>query len=198
VTSTPYYFPAGQPELVEFMQHLVPDLPLPLFLYNMPMMTKVSFEHETLRRLIQLPGIAGLKDSSGDLSYFANAMDIVRDRPDWSILVGPEHLLATTMRMGGHGGVNGGANICPRLFVDLYEAIAKNDGGREREAQARLEKLGQIYKVGRHASAVIKGMKCAANLLGLCDDFMAEPFARFRDPERQKVREVLQQLNLLK
>src|SRR6185295_6273372 len=40
VLAPPYYFPNSQPELLEYVQHLAPDLPLPLFLYNMPTHTK--------------------------------------------------------------------------------------------------------------------------------------------------------------
>src|SRR3990172_5198059 len=31
VTAAPYYFPAGQPELIDFVQQLLPELPLPLY-----------------------------------------------------------------------------------------------------------------------------------------------------------------------
>ena len=37
----------------------------------------------------------------------------------------------------------------------------------------------------------------ALSLLDVCDDFMAEPFHRFREPEREKVRQLLAELNLL-
>ena len=198
VTAAPYYFPAGQPELLEWIERLVPELPLPVYLYNMPQMTKVVFEIDMLKRVTQLEGVIGIKDSGGDLAYFRQILELLRDRPDWTLLVGPEHLLADTMKLGGHGGVNGGANIFPRLLVDLYEAVLHGDAKRERELQNRLLKLGGVYHVGRHASAVIKGVKCSASLLGLCQDFMAEPFSRFREPEREKVRMVLKELGLLK
>ena len=32
VAAPPYYLPGGQPELQEYLDHLVPELPLPLFL----------------------------------------------------------------------------------------------------------------------------------------------------------------------
>jgi 4-hydroxy-tetrahydrodipicolinate synthase len=41
--------------------------------------------------------------------------------------------------------------------------------------------------VGRHPSAVIKGIKCAVSCLGLAGDFMAEPFHRFRENERKVI-----------
>ena len=72
VAAPPYYMPEGQPELQEWLDHLVPELPLPLFLYNMPPLTKVSYEIETVRHALDHPRIIGLKDSSGDLNYFKN------------------------------------------------------------------------------------------------------------------------------
>jgi len=197
VTSTPYYFPAGQPELLEFIERLLPELPLPLFLYNMPQMTKVQFEPDTLRRAAHLEGIVGIKDSSGDLAYYDQVLAVARQRPDWTVLIGPEHLLVESIRRGGHGGVNGGANIWPQLLVNLCQAAIQNDAAALARLEPQLAKLGEVYRVGRHASAVVKGMKCAASLLGLCDDFMAEPFARFHEPERARVRATLRSLGLL-
>jgi dihydrodipicolinate synthase/N-acetylneuraminate lyase len=197
VSAAPFYLPTAQPELIDYVERLVRELPLPLYLYNMPQLTKVPFEIETLRHLAGLKQIAGVKDSSGDLDYFQRLLALKRERPDWSMLIGPEHLLAEATHLGGDGGVNGGANYHPRLFVDLFAAVKRKDRPRVEELQRQVLQLGQIYSIGRHASAVIKGMKCACSLLGLCDDHMAEPFERFHEPERARVRAVLASLNLL-
>lgn len=197
VTAGPFYLPTAQPELIDYIERLVQELPLPLFIYNMPQLTKVHFEPETLRQLTHLEKIIGLKDSSGDLTYYDKLIALKQERPDWSVLVGPEHLMAETVRRGGDGGVNGGANFYPRLFVELYQAVRAGETERAEKLQKRLVQLGQIYSIGRHASAVVKGMKCACSLLGLCDDRMAEPFERFHEPERARVRAILQSLDLL-
>ena len=197
VSAGPYYLPVAQPELLDYVNRLTQEQPLPLFIYNMPQLTKVHFEPETLRQVSHLEKIVGLKDSSADLAYFDKLVALKKVRPDWSVLVGPEHLLTETMRRGGDGGVNGGANFYPGLFVELYNAMKSGNSNRAAELQAKLLKLGAIYSVGQHASAVIKGMKCACSLLGICDDLMAEPFERFREPERAKIRAVLESLDLL-
>lgn len=197
VSAPPYYFAAGQPELVHFVEKLAQKVPLPLYLYNMPQMTKVQFDVETLRRVSHLERIAGLKDSSGDLKYFGELVNLKQERPDWTMLVGPEALLFETMLHGGDGGVNGGANIIPRLFVDLFNALERRDAAWATQLQQQVLKLGEIYSIGRHASAVVKGMKCACSLLGICSDRMASPFEAFQTTEREKVKSVLQSLNLL-
>jgi 4-hydroxy-tetrahydrodipicolinate synthase len=199
VTAPPYYFPAGQPELCEYIDDLAAELPLPLFLYNMPSMTKVSIELPTVQHAMRNPKVIGIKDSSGDMIHLHRLVELSRQRPDdWSVLIGPEELTAEAVLLGAHGGVNGGANVHPRLYVQLYEAAVAGDLPRIRELQRQvLDLAGQLYTVGRHRSSLIKGVKCALNLLGICQDVMAEPFRSFRDPERAIVRERLVKLGLL-
>ena len=199
VLSSPYYHTVAQPELWEYLQHIVPELPLPVFLYNMPSLTKVPFALDTLRRAMDLPQVVGIKDSSGDMGYFHQVGRLVAERPGWSLLMGPEDLLADAVLLAGaHGGVNGGANLAPRLYVELYEAAVRRDLARVAELHARVVQIvGTLYAVGQHGSAVIKGLKCALSLMGICDDFMAEPFHRFRASERELVRRHLLDLGLL-
>jgi 4-hydroxy-tetrahydrodipicolinate synthase len=194
VLAAPYYFPAGQPELSEYVEALVPELPLPVLLYNMPGCTKLWFEIDTLRRLSGIERIAGVKDSSADLDYFSRVLALRVQRPDWSVMMGPEHLLLESLRRGGQGGVSGGANAFPRLFVEGYEAATGGDAARAEAAGRAIADLQRLYEIGRHTSRHIKGLKCALSLMEICDDFMAEPFHRFREPERERVREVLNRL----
>ncbi len=60
----------SQTELSGYVHRLHEELPLPLVLYTMPGLTKVTFEVQTLAELIELPKLIAIKDSSGDLDYF--------------------------------------------------------------------------------------------------------------------------------
>ncbi|RKX47313.1 MAG: dihydrodipicolinate synthase family protein [Verrucomicrobia bacterium] len=195
VLSTPYYFPAGQTELEGYVRNLVPELALPVMLYNMPSLTKVWFEIETLRRLADLEGIVGVKDSSGDMDYYSTLCKLQSERPDWSFLIGPEEKLIESIALGGHGGVNGGANIYPGLFVEAHEAAMAGDTARCEVLQQKIEAFGEIYTIGKYASRFIKATKCAASILSLCDDFMAEPFNRFYPKDREKVASMISRLS---
>ena len=198
VLSAPYYFHSAQAELLEYVEQLVAELPLPVFLYNMPGLTKVSFDPATVERASQLPGVIGLKDSSSNMVYLHKVRHLLRDRSDFTLLVGPDELLAEAVLLGAHGGVNGGANLAPRLYVDLYEAARAGDLQKVAALQARVVDLAtRIYGVGGSGSSWIQGIKCALCLLGICDDFVAWPFRRFGAEERQAIREGLAALGLL-
>jgi len=188
VVAPPYYLPEAQPELQEYLHHLVPELPLPLYIYNMPALTKVHFELETVRRAMDELKIIGLKDSSGDLNYFKQAAELIKQRPDWSLLIGPEEKLFDSLQLGGHGGVSGGANLFPKLYVRVIEAHRAGDLVRAQELQRHIQRVSDsFYRIGKYSSSIIKGIKCALACLGVCDDFMAEPFRRFRADERAVV-----------
>jgi 4-hydroxy-tetrahydrodipicolinate synthase len=196
VLSTPYYFPAGQTELRFYVDELMAQLPLPVMLYNIPSLTKVSFEIESLEYLCRYDRIVGVKDSSGDLDYFSRVLEIKRRRPDWSVMIGPEALLAEALRRGGDGGVAGGANLCPHWFVELFRAVRAGEDGWI-TLQERVERLQAIYDIGKYASRFIKGTKCGLSLMEICDDFMADPFHRFRPDDRARVSTILRELGVI-
>ncbi|MHC4179652.1 MAG: dihydrodipicolinate synthase family protein [Planctomycetota bacterium] len=197
VLAPPYYYPAGQAELLQYVEQIAAELPLPVFLYNLPSHTKLSFEQDTLRRLIEIPNLLGLKDSSAEMIYFHKVRRLCERRADWSLLVGPEELLAEAVLLGAHGGVSGGANLCPRLYVELYQAAARGDTARVAELHAKVIEISQtIYRAADHGAAVIAGLKCALSCLGICNDLMAEPFRRPRDAERRLIEKHLAELDI--
>jgi dihydrodipicolinate synthase/N-acetylneuraminate lyase len=198
VLAPPYYFPASQPELLEYLEHLLPQLPLPLFLYNMPNRPKPAFAPETVRTAADLPGVVGIKDSSTNMIYFRELQFALEDRPDFTLLMGPEQLLAEAVLLGAHGGVCGGANLLPRLYVELYEAARAQDLTRVAPLHRAVMRLNTtIFRVGQYESSFLKGLKCALSCLGICSDFLAEPFHRFREPQRETIQRYLEQLGML-
>ena len=197
VSAPPYYFAAGQPELIEFYENLTPQLPLPLFLYNMPTHTKVNFAPATIQRIAEDPRVIGFKDSSANAVYFQSVMYAMKERQDFSMLVGTEEIMAESVLLGAHGGVNGGANMFPELYVELYNA-AKNTNLEElKRLQEKIMQISAtIYTVGQHGSSYLKGLKCALNLLGICSDYVAAPFHKFEQREREKIWKALQKLGI--
>lgn len=197
VSAPPYYFATGQPELAEFYESLIPELPLPIFLYNMPTHTKVSFAPSTIRRIAQNPKVIGFKDSSANGAYFQAVMYEMREHENFSIFVGPEEMTAEVVLLGANGGVNGGANMFPKLYVDLYNAAREKDLERVRFLQSKVMQISSsIYSIGSFGSSYLKGVKCTLSLLGICNDFLASPFNRFGEEHKEKIRKALESLDL--
>jgi dihydrodipicolinate synthase/N-acetylneuraminate lyase len=198
VVTTPYYIPLEERELVEYVRMLDKESPLPVVLYNMPRLTKQSFSLETLREAMQFKNVVGVKDSSGDMEYFKKLCDLAAERPDWSLLVGSESLLADAIKMGADGGVTGGANVAPNILVDVYHSATNGDHERVKELQQSLRELATIYKFGQYAAGTIRGLKCALDLMGICSDRMADPHHACDASQRKVVEQQLIKLELLR
>ncbi len=195
VVAPPYYFPVSQAEMADYFEALVPKLVLPFVIYNMPSHTKVHLSLETVN-LAREMGSLGIKDSSGDIFYLYTLLDKFKDSPDFSIITGTELFIPETIMNGGHGAVAGGANIFPKLFVQLYDASIKKDLEAIAGLRSKVMSLyNSIYNVGKYTSRITKGTKCALSVMGICDDYMAPPLHRFNTAERIQIEQILNEFN---
>jgi 4-hydroxy-tetrahydrodipicolinate synthase len=194
VIAPPYYLPIAQEEMREYLENLVPKLPLPFIMYDMPGCTKIHMSLETIRKAKEL-GAIGVKDSSGDMSYLFSLIREFRDSPDFAIITGTELFLPDTILQGGHGAVAGGANLFPGLFVDLYNASVERDLDKIAVLRDKVMIINNtIYNVGKHTSRIIKGLKCALSVAGICNDYMALPFRKYDKEERREIEKYLKEL----
>jgi dihydrodipicolinate synthase/N-acetylneuraminate lyase len=186
VLTPPFYYPLPQDDVIRWAERLIPRLPLPVYLYNIPVFTQVPFEPETLAHLAQLPQVCGIKDSGGDLKKLARTRALL---PDMPILWGPEEILLDAMAAGATGGVNGGANLFPELFVALHDAIAAGQQVRARALQDLVARIGrEIYGAAPGGPGFVFGIKCALEDLGVANALPAEPLTTLTGPAREQIR----------
>lgn len=199
VAAPPYYLPLSQSELVNYIRKLANKLPLPLFLYNQPEYTNVPISLDTLAQVADIPTLAGLKDTSRNMVNFQQMCRLMKDREDFSLFVGPDGLMAEAVLMGGSGGVNAGANLAPKLYVELYHAARAGNLPKVHELQQIVLKLiTTIYHPSAGRLKAIKGLKCALATLGLCKDIVADPLIGMDSDVRSRMPQFLNDLGLTK
>lgn len=197
VAAPPYYFGLGQIEVRDFLRDLADDSVLPLFVYNMPSCVKLSLTFETVEQLSDHENICGVKNSSGDIEAYRKLLELRQIRPDWTFLIGPEHYTAESVLMGGDGGVNGGANLYPRLFVSLFQAADRRDQPEIDRLQAELLRLGDLYNIcGAGPAGYLRGLKSGLEAAGICSGRVAPPFVEIDEAERMKVASLIKTLGL--
>jgi 4-hydroxy-tetrahydrodipicolinate synthase len=123
---------------------------------------------------------------------------LLSDRPGFALLVGVEEILAEMVARGAQGGVCGGANLYPRLYVDLYNAAARGDAEQVRTLQGVVMTISNgVYHTGDPESAYLRGLKRAASILGFGNGLMAEPYVALRDDECGEILAALDAAGLL-
>ena len=180
VAPAPYY-PVAPAELAAYFGAVAAAVSLPIVVYNIPSRTQ-AIPRPVLRELMGDGRFVGFKDSGGDMTYLHHVlMDRDAHRPDWSVLVGPEELLAEATLLGADGGVCGGANLFPALYVALHRAAEAGDLPRVRRLHREVMTLVRtLYSSGQYGSSFLKSLKGALHAAGLCGDTPAEPYQPFR------------------
>ena len=197
VVAPPFYFQINQGDLLRMIEGFAERSNLPVYLYNQPQLTKTSYTLEMIARAAEVPGVVGIKDSSGDIGYLKDVLNW-RGGRDFSVLIGPEHLLEEALLCGADGGVPGGANIFPELPVQLYEAHRRGDGTRAHEIQERMNAIGSpIWKAGEAGPGYLRRLKCALSLLGICSARPAWPLVECGAEERAQIEAHLRQQGIL-
>lgn len=195
VAAAPYYFPANQVEQIAWYTALADRCPLPVFLYNMPSKVKTFINVGTVVELSKHPNIVGVKDSSGNQSYFQSLLFHFAGS-DFAVYMGPEEQTAAAVLSGADGGVNGGANLFPELFVNLYKAAAKGDVEEARRLQKRVMFLSDsLYGLEPSSDAsFVKAIKCALEVKGICSGYLPLPYKPFGPEMKAKVAAILETL----
>jgi 4-hydroxy-tetrahydrodipicolinate synthase len=198
VAATPFYFRFGQSGILRLIESLAKDSSLPLFLYNQPELTKISFEPQTVARAAEIPNVVGVKDSSGQIGYIKQVLSLVgKSHPEFSVLVGSESLLVKALLCGAHGGVPGGANIFPDLPVRLYQAFVDGRHEEMRELHAKMMEIGApIWNIGEEEPAFLGRLKGALALLGICNGLPTWPYRPASADEESKISEHLKEYGI--
>jgi len=195
VSAPPYYFPANQQELIDWYTVLADNSPLPVYLYNMPSKVKVFLDVPTVVALSKHPNIIGIKDSSAKLEYMKELIGIFKDT-DFATYMGPEELTSEVVLLGCDGGVNGGANLFPELFVKSYKAAAAHDMENAKKYQDMIMYMSNsLYGFDKSSDAsFLKGVKCALGAAGICSPYIALPYTQFEGETKRRIEEVVKDL----
>jgi dihydrodipicolinate synthase/N-acetylneuraminate lyase len=193
VLSPPYYYDMNTPELLGYYRSVADRSPLPLVIYNAPRYTGIPLEPSLVGELISHENIVGIKDSSGEMDY---VRELLHRRADFSfpILIGPENMLGSCLLLGCEGGVCGGANLYPRLYVSYYlAAMEKNRKKMDRFREAVRSIQTNLYEVADSPMGIVIGLKYLLEKRGLCSGYLAMPVYQPLTDKQKRILDTLDQ-----
>lgn len=164
---TPYFAAVSQEQLYGHYRDVSESVDLPVLLYNIPARTGVAIAPETFARLIRLPNIAGIKDSSGDMDNMRRYLHMAKDS-EAVVLSGNDSLILPNLREGGAGGIAGCANVYPHTLVRIYRAFLEGDLQAARAAQDSLVPLRACFAYGNPNTIIKTAVRMLGHPVGAC------------------------------
>jgi len=139
----------------------VAEVGIPVIMYNLPQHTGVEIDLETMGRLVKLDNIVGLKESSGNLSYFAEVIRCFSE--DITPISGCDDLILQTLSMGVPALILALGNIAPKMIIEIINAVKNNDFVSAREKYYKILPIARAIGDSVHFPAPVKE---AVRLLG--------------------------------
>lgn len=143
----PYFLQPTDDELVAHFEAVANVAEVPVLLYNIPKATGRTISPEVVSRLAAHPRIAGIKDSSGDLTLLRAYLDAGKGC-DLDVLVGSDGLISEAHKMGASGAVAGTANLVAPTVVGLWNALEAGEAAAAHKLQAALEPVRNVLHLG--------------------------------------------------
>ncbi|QGH33505.1 4-hydroxy-tetrahydrodipicolinate synthase [Gracilibacillus salitolerans] len=143
---TPYFVKHSQDELITHYKNIANETNLPIILYNIPGLTQNALTPETVAVLSNVDRIVAIKDSSGSFDNVLQYMDAVDNK--FSVLVGTDSLILSTLMAGGSGAIAATANLLPKTVVSIYEKWKEKDYTGAAQEQLKLGPIRFVFKKG--------------------------------------------------
>lgn len=185
VATLPAYYPMSNKQIVSYFKHIADVSPLPLIIYNMPATVKISIPLEVIQELSKHPNIVGLKDSERNEERMHKALELWKDREDFSYLIGWAAKSSVAMLNGADGLVPSTGNFAPELYNELLQHALKGEVELSNQLQEKTNELSALYQKDRILSESIPALKAMMFYLGICDKHVMPPMYAM-DSEEEK------------
>jgi 4-hydroxy-tetrahydrodipicolinate synthase len=195
VAHPPSYYPLTDEQLLNYFERLADDLPLPVILYNIPVVTHVSIPVDVLDRLSHHDNIIGIKDSERDMERFNQSIKLWSERDDFVHLVGWGTQMANGLLQGSAGLVPSTGNLVPKMYSDMMKAARNGDHQKLDELQKLTDSIGEMYQKGRALNKSLPALKVMMNALNLCEPYVLTPLENCNEDEKQQILSAMNSFN---
>lgn len=183
---SPMYNKPPQRGIVAHFRAIADSVDIPIVAYNVPGRTGSNIEARTTLELATIPGIAGVKEASGNLEQ---VMEIARHRPPgFALLSGDDALTLPILALGGEGVISVVSNATPRQMAEMVSHAASGDFGRARSCHEQLLPWMRAAFIESNPIPV----KAALAMLGRCEPVLRLPLVPLLAEHSAAVRLALQ------
>lgn len=191
---TPFYYRGKMSAdvLTDFYTEVADNVNIPIFMYNVPKFTGLQLPFETVERAMNHPNITGIKDSSGNIGYLEEIINICPR--DFSVFQGSGSVLYPSLLMGAHGAILALADFAPGETAAIYKAVKNNELEEGKRIQLAIAPANSKI-VG---SFGVPGIKYALDLIGFYGGDPRPPLKPVNEDTKSAIKQILLDAGILK
>lgn len=187
---SPYYNKPNPSGMEGHYRAVTESVGIPVVVYNVPGRTGQNLGAALILRLAKIPGVAGVKEASGNLEQLA---EILEGRPEgFSVLSGDDALAMPAGALGADGLISVVSNEAPAEAAAMMGAVARGDFDTARQLHFRLLPLMRANFLETNPVPV----KAAMAMLGRCRGDVRLPLGSAAAGTRERLLEALRRAGL--
>lgn len=188
----PYYNKPSQEGIYQHYKAIAQATKLPVILYNVPGRTGVNMTAETTLRLARdFDNIVAIKEASGNITQMD---DIIKNKPaDFMVISGDDGITFPLITLGAVGVISVIGNAFPREFSRMVRLALNGDYASALTIHHRFTELFSLLFVDGNPA----GVKCLLHAMGYIENQLRLPLVPTRITTYEKIRDVLQKLNIV-
>ena len=187
VTPVHYLFRPDDEHMKEHFREMAEAVATPIVIYNVVPWTYLSPEL-LVEIMEEIPGVAGVKQSAGDLKLFA---DLMASAPNGArIMSAVDALMYPSFALGAHGAIAAILTAAPRALVQMWDAVAAGDHAGALDLHGRLLALWNAM-LGDNLPAAVKA---ALDCQGIAGGLPRRPMPAASTDQREAIAAALKRL----
>jgi 4-hydroxy-tetrahydrodipicolinate synthase len=187
----PYYNKPTQDGLFAHFKAINDAVKLPIFVYNIPPRSIVDILPATMARMAALDNIVGVKDATGNIARVTQQR--LACGADFIQFDGDDATAVAFTANGGVGCISVGANVAPRLYADLQNALLAGDFAKALLLQDKLTPLNEALFIESNPAPA----KAALHMMGKMSDEVRLPLIACSKGTSDIMQGVIKQLGLI-
>lgn len=179
------YWKLTDDEIVAHYDAVASKISIPIMAYNNPATSGVDMSTSLLKKLLKIPNVTMIKESSGDIQRMHILKNELGD--DVAFFNGSNPLALGAFAAGAQGWCTAAPNLIPELNMSLYEAVLEND----------FQKAQEIFYKQVHLLRFIvdkglpRSIKSGLNLLGFEGGELRRPLMPLAESEIATLNSIL-------
>lgn len=188
-TLIPYLYKITQDQILNFYTMISRNSYLPVFVYNNPAITNGKIEIESMKEILKLENIAGIKDSSKDVPWYEGNKSFINEK---IYLSGGDGEIFNYLKNGSNGTISTIGNIIPGTVKKLYDSFNANSLELSERYQ---EDTKEVRKISKNYSNV-SGIKALLECFGITKRYMRSPLSSVSDKDIEDINKIVQKENI--
>ncbi len=119
------YWKLSDKEIVTHFDAVAKAISIPIAVYNNPATGGLDLSPDTIARLLRIPNVTMVKESTGDVNRMHRLVQLCGDQV--AFYNGSNPLALAAFVAGARGWCTAAPHVIPRLTVELYDAVTRGD-----------------------------------------------------------------------